>query len=250
MSWLITLGVLGILAALPIGVRLRYDEEGFFARVIVGPLSFALYPFPKKEKKQKKKKAGKGETVGAEIPPAREPPASSGAPQTDGTQKALPPQPEGTQAAQPGETQKALPKPPQPPPEPKTRKGGRILDFLPFVKLVLELGGDFLFRLLTFDRIFVRVILASGDKGALAMNYGKTWAALGNLLPLLDSRFRIKKRDIQVGCDFEASQSRILARADIRVTLGGVLVLVVHYGVRGLIEFIKFKRKQKRRCKQ
>lgn len=249
MSWLITLGVLGILAALPIGVRLRYDEEGFFARVIVGPLSFALYPFPKKEKKQKKKKTGKGKTVGAEMPPAREPPASSGTPQTDGTQKALPPQPGETQA-QPGETQKALPKPPQPPPEPKTRKGGSILDFLPFVKLVLELGGDFLFRLLTFDRIFVRVILASGDKGALAVNYGKTWAALGNLLPLLDRRFRIKKRDIQVGCDFEASQSRILARADIRVTLGGVLALVVHYGVRGLIEFIKFKRKQKRRCKQ
>lgn len=232
MSWLITLGVLGILAALPIGVRMRYDEEGFFARVIAGPVSFALYPFPKKEKKQKKqKKAGRGGSAEAGASPAREPPAASGAPQ-------------------PGGTQKALPQPPQPPPEPKSRKGGSVLDFLPFVKLALELGGDFLFRLLIFDRIFVRVVMASGDKGALAVNYGKTWAALGTLLPLLDRRFRIKKRDIQVGCDFEASQSRILARADIRVALGGLLALAVHYGVRGLIEFIKFKRKQKRRCEQ
>lgn len=232
MSWLITLGVLGILAALPIGVRLRYDEEGFFARVIAGPVSFALYPFPKKEKKQKKqKKAGKGASAEAEKSAAGEPPAASGAPQ-------------------PEETQKALPQPPQPPPEPKSRKGGSVLDFLPFVKLVLELGGDVLFRLLTFDRVYVRMVMASGDKGALAVNYGKTWAALGNLLPLLDRRFRIKKRDIQVGCDFEASQSRILARADIRVALGGLLALAVHYGVRGLIEFIKFKRKQKRRCEQ
>lgn len=232
MSWLITLGVLGILAALPIGVRLRYDEEGFFARVIAGPVSFALYPFPKKEKKQKKqKKAGKGGSAEAEKSAAGEPPAASEAPQQ-------------------GETQKALPQPPQPPPEPKSRKGGSVLDFLPFVKLVLELGGDFLFRLLTFDRVYVRMVMASGDKGALAVNYGKTWAALGNLLPLLDRRFRIKKRDIQVGCDFEASQSRILARADIRVALGGLLALAVHYGVRGLIEFIKFKRKRKRRCEQ
>lgn len=239
MSWLITLGVLGILAALPIGVRLRYDEEGFFARVIAGPVSFALYPFPKKEKKKKKqKKAGKGESAEAGASPARELPATSGALQPEGT---LP---------QSGGTQKALPQPPQPPPEPKSRKGTNVLDFLPFVKLALELGGDFLFRLLTFDRIVVRVVMASGDKGALAVNYGKTWAALGNLLPLLDRRFRIKKRDIQVGCDFEASQSRILARADIRVALGGLLALVVHYGVRGLIEFIKFKRKQKRRCEQ
>lgn len=243
MSWLITLGVLGILAALPIGVRLRYDEEGFFARVIAGPVSFALYPFPKKEKKQKKqKKAGKGASAEAEKSAVGEPPAASGAPQPGGTQKALPPQQ--------GETQKALPQPPQPPPEPKSRKGGSVLDFLPFVKLVLELGGDVLFRLLTFDRVYVRMVMASGDKGALAVNYGKTWAALGNLLPLLDRRFRIKKRDIQVGCDFEASQSRILARADIRVALGGLLALAVHYGVRGLIEFIKFKRKQKRRCEQ
>lgn len=239
MSWLITLGVLGILAALPIGVRMRYDEEGFFARVIAGPVSFALYPFPKKEKKQKKrKKAGRGGSAEAGASPAREPPATSGAPHPEGS------------FPQPGGTQKALPKPPQPPPEPKSRKGGSVLDFLPFAKLALELGGDFLFRLLTFDRIFVRVVMASGDKGALAVNYGKTWAALGNLLPLLDRRFRIKKRDIQVGCDFEASQSRILARADIRVALGGLLALAVHYGVRGLIEFIKFKRKQKRRCEQ
>lgn len=238
MSWLITLGVLGILAALPIGVRLRYDEEGFFARVIAGPVSFALYPFPKKEKKQKKqKKAGKGGSAEAEKSAAGEPPAASGAPQSGGT-------------AQPEGTQKALPQPPQPPPEPKSRKGGSVLDFLPFVKLVLELGGDVLFRLLTFDRVYVRMVMASGDKGALAVNYGKTWAALGNLLPLLDRRFRIKKRDIQVGCDFEASQSRILARADIRVALGGLLALAVHYGVRGLIEFIKFKRKRKRRCEQ
>lgn len=257
MSWLITLGILGILAALPLGVRLRYDEEGFFARILAGPMSFALYPFPKKDKKKKKneKKTGKAGTGEAgepsALPPSEtaesRPPdgagGSAGASGSGAPGAQIPPG--NTGASLPGGTQKALPKPPQPPPAPKTKQGGSLTDFLPFVKLALNLGGDVLFRLLTFDRVYVRVVLCSGDKGALAVNYGKTWAALGNLLPLLDQRFRIKKRDIQVGCDFAGDQTRIAAAADIRVRLGGLLALAANYGVRGLIEFIKFKRKRK-----
>ena len=55
----------------------------------------------------------------------------------------------------------------------------------------------------------------------------------------------IKKRNIEVECDFEASQTLILARADITITLGWLLGIVVFYGVRALKQYIQIKNKRK-----
>ena len=56
MGWLITLGVLVLLAVLPLGVSIKYDSEGPLAKVILGPARITVFPLPKKEKKEKKKK--------------------------------------------------------------------------------------------------------------------------------------------------------------------------------------------------
>ena len=56
MGWLITLGILILLAILPLGVSVRYDAMGPLVRLIVGPGKITLYPRPKKEKKPKKEK--------------------------------------------------------------------------------------------------------------------------------------------------------------------------------------------------
>ena len=58
MGWLIALGVLTLLAILPIGVSAFYDAEGPRVFALVGPVRFLLYPLkPKEKKKAKKKKA-------------------------------------------------------------------------------------------------------------------------------------------------------------------------------------------------
>ena len=57
MGWLIALGVVALLAVLPLGVCIRYNAEGPLVRVIAGPVRFTVFPLPKKEKKAKKKKA-------------------------------------------------------------------------------------------------------------------------------------------------------------------------------------------------
>ena len=49
-------------------------------------------------------------------------------------------------------------------------------------------------------------MLGGGDPCDLAINYGKAWAALGNLWSRLEQFFVIKKRDVEIQCDFEASQ--------------------------------------------
>ena len=133
------------------------------------------------------------------------------------------------------------PQPPKPVPEPK-EKGGSLTRFLPLVKLGLKFLGDFR-RKLRVDNLFLRLILAGDDPCDLAVNYGRAWAAVGNLMPQLERLFVIKKRDIQVECDFTAEETRVIAHMDITITLGRLLTLAVVYGIRVLFEFLAMKRK-------
>ena len=123
-------------------------------------------------------------------------------------------------------------------------KGGSILDFLPLVQLVLDFLGDFR-RKLRVNRLEMKLIMAGGDPCDLAVNYGKAWAALGNLMPLLERAFVIKKRNLEVECDFTESKTLVIARLDLTITIGRILSLVVLYAIRALIEFIKITNKRK-----
>ena len=207
MGWWIALGVVFLLAILPLGVSARYDSGGALVRVILGPARLTLFPRPKKEKKSEK------------------------APKSDVKQEKQEP---------------SLPKPPQKPrqePE-KQKKGGSLVDFLPLVKVALDFLGDFR-RKLRLNRLELKLILAGGDPCDLAVNYGKAWAAVGNLMPRLERLFVIKKRDVEVECDFTASETQVIARLDLTITLGRLLSLAVMYGVRALREYLKLQKKRK-----
>ena len=211
MGWLIALGIVFLLAVLPLGVRVRYNGEGLLVKIIAGPVKITLLPRPKKEKKEKKKKEPK------------------------------------TKAAQPEEEN--LPKPPQPPKVKKEKKsgaekGGSLTDFLPLVKTALDFLGDFR-RKLRLNNLYLRLILAGDDPCDLAVNYGRAWAALGNLMPRLEQWFVIKKRDIEVECDFETTEILVIAHLDLTITLGRLLAAAVKFAVRALIEYLKLKKKRK-----
>ena len=207
MGWWITLGVLVLLAVLPLGASVRYNGDGPLVRVILGPIKFTVFPLKKKEKKEKTKKE---------------------------------PQKKQEQPQQPRN-----PKPPAKPKEkPKEEKGGSWTDFLPLVKEVLRFLNVFR-RKLRMDVLELKLIMASDDPCDLAVNYGRAWAAVGNLLPQLERAFVIKKRNIEVECDFTASQTLVIARLDVTITLGRLLASVVVFAVRALIEFLKLKKKRK-----
>ena len=196
-----------ILAVLPLGVRVRYNSAGLILRVIAGPLKITVFPRKKKPKKQKVKQK----------------------------------KPKEEQNAEPSASEDKPPQPPEAQPEQK-EKGGSIARFLPFIKLGLKFLGDFR-RKLRLDNLYVRLILAGDDPCDLAVNYGRIWAAVGNLMPRLERLFVIKKQDMQVECDFTASETCVVAHLDITITLGRLLALALVYGVRVLIEFLSMKRK-------
>lgn len=213
MGWWIALGILVCLAILPLGVSIRYNSEGPLVRIILGPVRLTVVPMKKKPKKEKPKKE-----------PEKKPPEKT-------------PEP----AKQVG---KDKPDPKPAPEGEKKEKGGSLLDFLPLVKTLFEFLGDFR-RKLRINNLELKLIMAGDDPCDLATNYGRAWAAVGNLLPKLEQCFVIKKRDIEVECDFTASQTLIIAGLDLTITLGRLLAAVVRFAFRAVVQFLKIMKKRK-----
>lgn len=135
-------------------------------------------------------------------------------------------------------------KPKEEKPKEDKPSGGPITDFLPLLQVVLDLLNDFR-RKLRVDRLEAKMILAGDDPCDLATNYGKAWVALGNLWPRLEQFLVIKKRDVQIECDFMADATVISARLDLTITLGRLLALVFVYGFQAVVKFLKIMNKRK-----
>jgi len=128
--------------------------------------------------------------------------------------------------------------------KPESKDGGSIRDFLPLLGVAKRLLASF-FRKLRVRKLELKLILAGGDPCDLAVNYGRAWAATGNLIPVLEELFVIRKRDVDVGCDFTAEETKVYAAADITILTGRLLGLAARYGYQALREFLKIKNKRK-----
>lgn len=200
MGWLIALGVLVLIAIIPAGASIFYDEDGFRAFVIAGPFRIPVFPVKKKEKKEKPKKEVKKKTEKSSLPKAK--------------------------------------------PKEENKKGGSLLDFLPVLDKILDFLSAFR-RKLRVPHLELKLILGGGDPSDVAYNYGRGWVVLGNLMPLLDSVLYIKKRDLEVECDFLAEKTTVVARFDISITIGRLLSLAIVQGVPVLYELLKVLNKRK-----
>lgn len=205
MGWGIFFACLVVLALLPLGIRASYGEAGFEARVIAGPVKITL--FPRKNRKRKPKTTDSSEKT------------------TEETTKAS--------------SEKKRPKTEKD--EPGMQSGGSLERFVPWIRLALDFLGA-LRRKIRLDNLYLHVVLAGDDPCDLAVNYGRAWAAVGDLLPKLERIFVIRKRDIQVGCDFAAEKITVAARGDMTMTLGRTLCLGTIYGIRALKIFLTMKR--------
>ena len=211
MGWLIALAVLVFLSMLPLGASVRYDSDGVCVRVIAGPVKITLFPRPKKRKVPRKtKQKEEQQSKKAAVAQKQESPVQ--------------------ERKQDEKTQQ--------------KTGGPWTDFLPLVKVGLDMLGAFR-RKLRVNVLELKLIMAGNDPCDLAVNYGKAWAALGNLLPRLERVFVIKKRDLEVECDFTADQTLVIARLDVTITLGRLIAVGVVYGIRALITFLKIRKKRK-----
>ena len=210
MGWYITFAILFLLAILPLGASVLYDEDGPRVRIVAGPLNIQVFPLKKKPKKDKPKPEKTPEEKPKNEKKPKTPPAEE-------------------KAAQPAS---------------KPRAGGSWTDFLPLVRVALDLLND-LRRKLRVNHLKLHLTMAGDDPCDLAVNYGRMNASLAGLMTQLERFLVIKKRDAHIDCDFAASETVILARLDLTITLGRILSIAVVYGVRALITFLKIKKQRK-----
>lgn len=209
MGWLIALGILTALAILPLGVSAQYDSGGALVRLILGPVKLILYPRPHSPPKKKKKpKEKKQEEKTSEK--------------------------ETQEASAPVKKKEASGDP----------QGGDWKDFLPLFRVAMDFLGNFRRKLRVRD-LEMKLILAGDDPCDLAVNYGRAWAALGNLMPKLERFLVIRKRNLEVECDFTSEKTLVFVRLELTITLGRLLGLAVVYGIRGLREYLKISKKRK-----
>ena len=124
------------------------------------------------------------------------------------------------------------------------KKGGDLADFLPLLRLATDFLGD-LRRKVRVKRLDFLLIMAEDDPCDLAINYGKAWAAVEGIMPQLERLFVIKKRDVQVCCDFTADKTTLYLRAMVTITVGRLLGLLIRYGLRACKEYFKMISKRK-----
>lgn len=132
---------------------------------------------------------------------------------------------------------------PQPSAAPKPA-GGSWKDLIPLIKTALAFLGDFR-RKLRINDLECDLVLGGTDPARLAMDYGRAWGAVGNLLTAMERCFTIRRRDVQVQCDFTSPETRVTFRAKITISLGRLLMLAVGYGLRALKEYMTLRKSRK-----
>ena len=206
MFWLIALGVLIALAVMPIGVRACYYDGAPRAWVYFGPIKISLYPIQNFEKIKTKLK----------IDPAKK----------SGSEKKK----EENKEKEKKEKKEVK--------EVKKIEKDSIEGFLAILKTILDFVTEFRTKLWV-RRLHLKLILASQNPCSLAMNYGRAWAILGNLMPVLERYFRIKKRNLEVECDFTATETVVQADVDLMIPVFRIASLLVRYSLRGLKQILK-----------
>lgn len=208
MGWMIAVLILFLIGCIPLGASIRYDSDGVLVRIIAGIIRFTVFPFPKKKTAPKSVESQDKATVRKKA------------------KKSPPPKQTATNAGA------------------EKKSGGSLLDFLPMVRVGLGFLNTFR-KKLRVDRLELKLIMAGDDPCDLAVNYGKAWALIDNLLPSLEHVFVIRKRDLEVECDFCSDETTVIARLDITITIGRLLSMTFQYGFLALREFLIIKKKRK-----
>lgn len=90
--------------------------------------------------------------------------------------------------------------------EKKRKKGFETKQMLDIIKPALKALGRFR-RKLVVDYLRIHYTVATGDPADTAIAYGIASSALGAVIPMVDSAFTIRNRDVGISADFLSDSS-------------------------------------------
>jgi hypothetical protein len=126
----------------------------------------------------------------------------------------------------------------------KKKQSVSLRAYLPLLKPVFKFLVDFRTKLRVSNLKF-KVVLAGADPCDLSVNYGRTWAAVGNLMPHLERYFIIKNREIEIECDYTSDKTTVDASMCLTMSVSRILQIVVYHGVSILREYLKILKNAK-----
>lgn len=115
---------------------------------------------------------------------------------------------------------------------------GTLFRLMQLLSVAAEAAGR-LKRKIRIDGLELMLIWGGMDAAAVALGYGRANAALGMIWPLLDNNFRVKRHVFQVELDYSRTEPAVELAAVVTMTVGQVVALSVHYGVKALIVWLK-----------
>lgn len=112
-------------------------------------------------------------------------------------------------------------------------------DLVTVLKLLASLVNR-LRRKLSLRELTVYAYFGGHDPGQRALSYGRAWAAIGVLTPILEQSFCIKQYDVRAILDEDAPTIRVVLRMALRLRGYTVLRLVIWAGM----DYLKKKLKK------
>lgn len=111
---------------------------------------------------------------------------------------------------------------------------GGIDGIFAIARFAADVLGD-LRRKLRVETLYLRVIFGGGEDAAkAAIGYGRAWAVIGALDPMLDRFLVIRNKDMQPELRYEQQGMTAEARLILTITIGRALSLALRAGVGAL----------------
>ncbi len=122
----------------------------------------------------------------------------------------------------------------------KQKKGGDFALLRQLLPVLLEALGSFR-RKLVITHLDLCAWFGGEDPYKTALNYGRAWAAIGCLIPVLESTFTIKHRNIRADLSDNTASIAIQTALTIRIWLYQLLGMGLRYGLRVVRLYFRHK---------
>ena len=129
----------------------------------------------------------------------------------------------------------------------KKKSGGTIALLMELIPIGLQ-AVSYVWRKLRLSPLVLHLTVGGkkDDPAAAAILYGRAWAGLGNLVPVLEHAFRLGDRDISADIDFTLEENEIYAFGRISLYVIDIVSAAIRYGFKVLAVILK-KRKERKK---
>lgn len=98
-----------------------------------------------------------------------------------------------------------------------------VIEYYLQIGRLLKSAAERLMRAITVDRLYLDILVASGDAAQTAIDYGKVCAVVYPVQALIESKMRVRRRAINISTDFLHDSGEL--KADIRLHAVPIRVL-------------------------